>query len=157
MNDEGKRGLYLPQSAIETFLVASQLGVDERLCAGEPNRVAANPASNGPRKSVGQDVVRAAEAHRRSHPAVPALDVLDLVMEGHTGSLADFGVSLHPTTAFGQIIAAAFDKGMAPQDWLLIDLCDNVHLVAELHRIWIQEVLPKLAARYALTSPCSPN
>jgi hypothetical protein len=59
-------------------------------------------------------VSQAAVARRLSHPLAPALDVLDVIMSGSTGSLADFGGEIEPATSFGDILAEAFDRGMAP-------------------------------------------
>lgn len=92
----------------------------------------------------------AALALRRTHPTAPALDLLDLVMPERWGSLDDLGAHLHPTTPFGQLIAAAFDRGMEPEDWRLIDCAAEAALVDELSRIWKTEVLSNFAARYLL-------
>ena len=70
--------------------------------------------------TIGPDVASAAVSLRRSHPHVSAADVLDVVMRGRTGSLADFGESIEPATPFGFLIAEAFDDGMAPRDWALV-------------------------------------
>ena len=64
---------------------------------------------------------RAAVGLHRSHPHAPSLDVLDAVMRDRGGSLADFGQSIDPCTPFGDILAEAFDRGMSPTDWRLID------------------------------------
>lgn len=76
----------------------------------------------------GPNIAAAAVALRRSHPRAPAMDVLDLVMQGHEGTVIDFsdptqprGTWSSPTSDFGAILAAAFDKGMAPEDWRLVD------------------------------------
>jgi hypothetical protein len=42
----------------------------------------------------------------------PALDVLDIAVREHTGSLADFGAEIEPATPFGDILVEAFDRGM---------------------------------------------
>jgi hypothetical protein len=48
-------------------------------------------------------------------------EVLDAVIEGRHGSALDFKddspryTALHPCTPFGQLIVAAFDRGMEPQ------------------------------------------
>lgn len=97
-----------------------------------------------------QSAVAAAMALSLSHPHAPALDVLDLALQGRHSRLADFG-TISPTSAFGQLIAAAFDRGMAPEDWRLIDSpSSSPALVAALHDIWRDEVLAAFAARYSL-------
>jgi len=90
-------------------------------------------------------VAKAAVALRQSHPAAPALDVLDIVMQGHCGCLADFGDETSPATPFGFLLAECFDRGMEPEDWSLV-ICAG----AGLRAIWTDEVLPRFAARYAL-------
>ena len=92
----------------------------------------------------------AALAISRSHPNAPALDVLDVALVGRAGRLADFG-TISPTSALGQLIAAAFDRGMAPQDWGLIDSpASPAAVVAVLREIWRDQVLAAFAARYSL-------
>ena len=98
-----------------------------------------------------QPAIDAALALTRSHPRVPALDVLDLAMQGRAGRLADFG-TISPTSALGQLLAAAFDRGMAPEDWHLIDSPHSPPaVVAVLQGIWRDQVLAAFAARYKLT------
>lgn len=93
-----------------------------------------------------------AVALRRSHPQAPALDVLDLVMQHRTGSLASFGADIEPAKPFGLLIAEAFDTGMAPDDWRLVTHPNTPpSVVATLRGIWTGEVLPKFAKRYGLT------
>ena len=69
--------------------------------------------------TIGPDVARAAVALHRSHPNVPSMDVFDVCLRQRTGRLADFGAEVCPGSPFGLIVAEAFDKGMAAQDWLL--------------------------------------
>jgi hypothetical protein len=101
--------------------------------------------------TINTDTVQAAVNLSQSHPQAKPVEVLDLVFQGRTGSLSGLG-NLHPTSAFGQMIAAAFDPGMAPQDWRLIDSpLSPPPLVAVLRQIWRDQVLPAFAARYSLT------
>lgn len=90
---------------------------------------------------------------RGTHPKASAFELLDLVLTGPTGSLADFGNTVEPATPFGFIIAEAFDGAMHPQDWrLATNPASPPSLVAALRGIWANDVLPKLAGRYGLTS-----
>lgn len=72
-------------------------------------------------------IVDAALALRNSHPAAPALDVLDLVMRGHSGTSPSFdtGTSDHTDAGmpFADLLRAAFGQpGDAPDDeQVLID------------------------------------
>jgi len=101
--------------------------------------------------TIGPDVARAAVALRRSHPHAPALDVLDIVMKRRSGRLADFGDTIEPATPFGDLIAEAFDKGMAPEDWYLVKSPATPPAVLTiLMNIWRTDVLPRLASRYSL-------
>jgi hypothetical protein len=62
--------------------------------------------------------VSTAIALRRSHPAAPVLDVLDLAMEGqHLETLNGDEPWLAPESAFGQLLALAFDRVMTPAEW----------------------------------------
>ena len=101
--------------------------------------------------TIGPDVARAAVALHRSHPNVPAVDVLDVCLRQRTGRLADFGDELRPGSPFALIVAEAFDRGMAAQDWLLAtNPNSDPALVAALVRIWETYVLPSFAAHYGL-------
>lgn len=101
--------------------------------------------------TISPDVARAAVSLRRSHPQAPALEVLDVVMRQRTGSLQDFGDAIRPGSDFGAIIAAAFDQGMAPTDWNLVNHPNSdPALVAALTQVWDTYVLPRFAAHYGL-------
>jgi hypothetical protein len=101
--------------------------------------------------TIGTDLARAAVALRRSHPRAPALDVLDVVLRRHRGSLQDFGAATRPGSEFGLVLAAAFDPGMAPEDWRIVDHPNTAPEVsAALLAIWHETVLGAFAARYGL-------
>lgn len=101
--------------------------------------------------TIGPEVARSAVALRQSHPAAPVLDVLDLCLRRRAGSLKDFGPEIEPATPFGFILAEAFDKGMAPEDWLLYSHPNTPPAVVQVLRgIWDGEVLDKFASRYGL-------
>jgi hypothetical protein len=82
-----------------------------------------------------QAIVDAALELRRTHPKAPAIEVLDLVMQGHVGTSPDFdtGRSDHTDAGmpFGDLLREAFGQaGDAPDDE--------------------QAVLDRFAARYRL-------
>ena len=93
----------------------------------------------------------------KTYPKAAGLEVLDAVMEGRHGAALDFaddtqhGTTLHPCTPFGQLIVAAFDRGMEPEDWMgLLGDGSDTRAHAELLRIHATYVLPRFAARYSL-------
>jgi hypothetical protein len=87
-----------------------------------------------------------------SHPHAPPLDVLDVVLRGHTGSLAGFGPALAPGEPFGQVVVAAFDRGMSPADWKAFTAPTAAPMLRTAAlSVWVSTVLPKFAARYSLT------
>ena len=99
------------------------------------------------------DIATAAIALHRSHPHVPALEVLDLVMRQRVGRLDDFGDSTRAGSAFGDLIAAAFDRGMSVDEWRVVtNPKADPALVAALLSVWRDEVLPAFAARYGLAT-----
>ena len=60
----------------------------------------------------------------RSHVPAPAIDVLDLAMKGRIRQAVDFtdptaenGSLAAPGAPFGQLLAAAFDEAMTPNEW----------------------------------------
>jgi hypothetical protein len=62
---------------------------------------------------------------------------LDVVLGGHRGASLDPAAHyLQPGSEFGQVLAAAFDRGMSPADWRMVDnpVADPV-LVAELRTV----------------------
>jgi hypothetical protein len=101
----------------------------------------------------GSDLARNASTLRRTHPHAPALDLLDLVIRGYAGSVSDFADASKPCSEFGQLIAEAFDKGMAPEDWRLVEHPNTpAPAVAALMGLWRDEVLVAFGARYALSA-----
>ena len=87
-----------------------------------------------------------------ARPEAPALEVLDFALRGHVP--AALGEELtHPASPFGQVIAAAFDTQMTPEEWLAWagegaerSVCDA------LLRAWTEEVLPKFWSRYGVST-----
>lgn len=102
--------------------------------------------------SVARNQINAAVALHRSHPHASALNVLDAVILHGVSRLADFGDGLDPCSDFGQLLADAFDKGMSPDDWKLLQQPLAPAVRDALLSIWRATVLPQFAARYSLTA-----
>ena len=103
--------------------------------------------------TISPNVARAAVGLHRSHSHAPSLDVLDAVMRDRAGSLVDFGSSIDPCTPFGDILAEAFDRGMSPTDWRLIDApATSAILRVALRTLWHDAVLVPFAQRYGLNT-----
>jgi hypothetical protein len=66
------------------------------------------------------ELARAAIVSSTSHPQATACKVLDLVMRGAGGSLANFKDCSLSGSDFGLIIAVAFDPGTYPDGWLIV-------------------------------------
>ena len=98
------------------------------------------------------DFAAAASTLRRSHPKAPAVDGLDLAMQGHEGSAVELtGKWLAPGSPFGQVVATALDRGMQPEEWRAWTQppADTV-LQAAMLEIWRDVVMPAFVARYRL-------
>ena len=98
------------------------------------------------------DFAAAASALRRSHPKAPAVDVLDVAMQGHEGSAVDLtGKWLAPGSPFGQVLAAALDVGITPEEWAAWTRppADPALQSATL-AAWRGDVLGAFVARYKL-------
>jgi hypothetical protein len=93
-----------------------------------------------------QAIVRKALELSQLHPGRPALEILDLAMEGHRGSAPDFSLrnidgddSGEPQRYFGELLRQAFAPRLSP---------GNVLVAA--HDQWQREVLTRFADRYQL-------
>lgn len=87
---------------------------------------------------------------QRALPGMMALDVLDRAMRQPPAPVieSDF---LHPASPFGQVIAAAFDTAMTPEEWSAWAGEGAEHTIQDaLLRVWHEEVLPKFWSRYGL-------
>ena len=84
---------------------------------------------------------------RLRHPKVPAREILDEVIRAHRGEPLVFGAVL-PTTPFGQLVAEAFDSGMAPRQWVALSKDPDRDLHVFLHETWEAEVWPKFVEAY---------
>lgn len=103
-------------------------------------------------------LAQAAVSLSHSHPHAPLLDVLDLVMEGHTDQPLDFAHSSSPNgslaapgTPFGQLLAVAFDEAMTPAEWkAFTDVEADARLREGCLEIWRVHVIPRFEARYGV-------
>jgi hypothetical protein len=84
---------------------------------------------------------------RASHPAAPALDVLDLVLLGRRARPIDFG-ELSPVSPFGLLVVEAFDRGMLVCDWLGLYRFGDPRVIAVLEDVWRKEVWPSFTAHF---------
>ena len=85
---------------------------------------------------------------QRARPDAPALEILDLALQGPVHTALDAEL-MHPASPFGQVIAAAFDTAMTPADWLAWAGEGAEHSICDaLLRAWSEEVLPKFRSRY---------
>lgn len=102
--------------------------------------------------TVGPATADAAVAFRQANPASSPLEALDAGIDQRTSLLWNFGEAIQPATPFGLLIAEAFDKGMAPDDWRLATHPNTAPRVrAILMDLWQTEVLAKFAAHYGLS------
>ena len=73
-----------------------------------------------------------AAALRASHPNVPPVEVLELVLQGRAGRTLEAGAPwVLPSSPFGQVIAAAFDRGMSPWEWAVMSVPPAAPLLRE--------------------------
>ena len=68
-----------------------------------------------------QAVVDAAVKSHKSHPNLPAINVLEVVLRGKAGLLFSVPNDVHdpvigPRSGLGQLVAEAFDGGIYPRD-----------------------------------------
>jgi len=103
-------------------------------------------------KALSPDIANAAWSVRRTHPHAPALDVLELVFQGHRDAELDPKASwVRPGSPLGQVIAAAFDRGMPPEDWAAGTRPPSDPVVQEtLATIWQSQILPAFAEHFGL-------
>jgi hypothetical protein len=98
----------------------------------------------------------AAVALRLTHPHVPAMDVLDLVMQSVNAGdrsarmlMACEVISSGPPAAFGLPVAEAFDTAMTREEWLAFTGAAAMPELAQACvGVWRAEVLPRFVARY---------
>jgi len=101
--------------------------------------------------TISPAVALAAAGLHRNHPDTPARAVLDTVMRGRRGALADFGPALDPGTEFGALIGKAFGPELAPSEWAaLASGTASVEQEQRIRQVWRDRVLPAFALAYGL-------
>ena len=86
---------------------------------------------------------------RASHPAVPTMDILDLVLQGRRTRLLNFG-AVSPVSLFGLLVVEAFDRGMPVSDWIGYYRYPDPRVIAALDDIWRKEVWPAFTAHFGI-------
>ncbi len=101
-----------------------------------------------------KSLAAAAAALAATHPAAPAVDVLDVVFRGSAGRLLERDADwIRPASPFGQLLAAAFDRGMTPEEWRRWSGPPaDPQLTAAVLIVWRDEVLSRFAARFGLAT-----
>lgn len=93
--------------------------------------------------------VDAALGLRRSHAKVPALGVLDLVMQGHsTESMLATAPWLDPSHPFAGVVCAAFDPVMTIDEWHVMTSPRQERREALLE-VWRNQVVHRFLSRYS--------
>lgn len=101
--------------------------------------------------TIGPAVAQAAAGLHRNHPDMPARAVLDAVMRGRSGALADFGRELDPATEFGALVGKAFSTELAAADWAALPAgTATAALGKRVRGLWVEQVLPAFARTYGL-------
>lgn len=65
-----------------------------------------------------------------------------------TAGEAEVNFARPTTTPFGQLVAEAFDSGMAPRQWVALSKDPDRDLHVFLHETWEAEVWPKFVEAY---------
>lgn len=103
--------------------------------------------------TIGPDVALAALAVRRSHPRMPALEVLEVCLRQRAGRVSDFGGAITIGSPFAMIVAEAFDTGEPKRDWSVLNIQGtDPALIADLRQIWRVIILPAFAKHFGLWS-----
>ena len=104
------------------------------------------------RSAISSADAQAAAALRASHPNVPPVEVLELLLQSRRGETLNAGATwVLPSPPFGQVIAAAFDRGMSPWEWAVMSVPPTAPLLREaLATIWRDTVLQAFAVHFGL-------
>jgi hypothetical protein len=96
-------------------------------------------------------IISEALALRVSHSHVPAIEVLDLVMQGRRHRLIDFDDNMIPPAAFALLVAEAMGGGLSAAEWeaLTGPKADTI-VRATLQLQYALNVWPKFLVRYSL-------
>ena len=86
---------------------------------------------------------------RASHPAVPTMDILDLVLQGRRARPLNFG-AVSPVSPFGLLVVEAFDRGMPVGDWIGFYRYPDPRVIAALDGIWRKDVWPAFTAHFGI-------
>jgi hypothetical protein len=98
------------------------------------------------------DVARAALSLRATHLTASAREVLDLVLQGRSGAVRDFGAEMTPGSRFALLVAEAIDGVDLMPAWSLWTKSGtDPTLEKMLSERWRDEILPKFAKAYGLT------
>ena len=95
-------------------------------------------------------VVNEALALRASHPHAPALDVLDLAMEGREAWLEDFFAHMVPPSPFALLVAEAVGDVMTAAEWVGICRQLDDKGLAHMQQVYAESVWPKFVKRYGV-------
>lgn len=100
---------------------------------------------------IADDIAAASVRLRSSHGHAPALDILDLVMQGRHGMALQFGGHGWPPSAFSLVLAEAFDDTMSPAQWQAqTGPQADPQLRAALLALWPLQVWSPFVGRYGL-------
>ena len=104
-----------------------------------PNKPAAPVVPSRDVDPVAAAVIDDALKVRASHPAVPTMDILDLVLQGRRTRPLNFG-AVSPVSPFNLLVVEAFDRGMPVSDWIGFYRYPDPRVIAALDDIWRKEV-----------------
>src|SRR5262245_466509 len=99
-------------------------------------------------------VISESLALRKSHPHVPAADLLDLVIRERGPWLKDFFDRMVPPDPFALLVAEAVGDFSPTAEWLaLTGPKADERVRAAMQRSYAEQVLPKFLRRYGWTPP----
>ena len=114
-----------------------------------PNKPAAPFVPSSDVDPVAEAVIDEALKVRASHPAVPTMDILDLVLQGRRTRPFNFG-AISPVSPFGLLVVEAFDRGMPVSDWIGFYRYPDPRVIAALNDIWRKDVWPAFTAHFGI-------
>jgi hypothetical protein len=114
-----------------------------------PNKPAATVVPSRDVDPVAAAVIGDAVKVRTSHPTVPTMDILDLVLHSRRTRPLNFG-AISPVSPFGLLVVEAFDRGMPVSDWIGFYRYPDPRLTAALDDIWRKEVWPAFTAHFGI-------
>ena len=114
-----------------------------------PNKPAAPVAPARDVDPVAAAVIDDALKVRASHPAVPTMDILDLVLQGRRTRPLNFG-AISPVSPFGLLVVEAFERGMPVSEWIGFYRYPDPRVIAALDDIWRKEVWPAFTTHFGI-------